>query len=78
MTDDTEEHLVLTDEAVKIMFAAYQRVGENPKTTIVLLMTAAAMSGHMVDLDKKTLHEILDKVDPVAMAKIASITETQH
>ena len=79
MTDDIKKpDTPLTEIALRVLHETHKRTGGDPRTTLVVLMTAASMSGHIIERSNKEMHEIYDKVDPVALAKLMHVTEQKH
>lgn len=52
--------------------------GSDPRIPYVALMTAAAFAGHIIEQSQDQMHVTLDKVSPVAYAKLLHITEVKQ
>jgi hypothetical protein len=53
-------------------------ISGDPIVAYVAAMTAAAITGHMIDMTREQMHETLDRVFDVAMAKMLEATETKQ
>ena len=52
--------------------------GQDPRFPFVVLMTAAAVAGHMMERPAEEMHRVLDQVMPVALAAMLEATETKQ
>ena len=65
--------------AMETMHAAHIALGEDdPRLTFVAMMTAAALSGHMIERTPEQMHAMLDQVWDVALALMLQATETKQ
>jgi len=67
----------LSDIALAIANNAHMITGD-PRQTYVVAMTAAAITGHMIERTREQMHETLDAVFDVALAKMLEATETKQ
>lgn len=67
----------LSDIALAIAHNAHMITGD-PRQTYVVAMTAAAITGHMIERTREQMHETLDAVFDVALAKMLEATETKQ
>lgn len=66
----------ISDAALAALHALHTMLGEDPRVTYVAAMTAAAISGHIIERTPEQMHETLDAVMGVALAKMLAATET--
>jgi Ni,Fe-hydrogenase III small subunit len=62
------------------LFMAHQahETAPDPAMTFVVAMTAAAITGHIIERTREQMHATLDQVFDVAMAKMLEATETKQ
>lgn len=67
----------ITDAALLALHNLNTILGD-PAVTYVTVMTAAAISGHMIERTREQMHETLDQVFDVALAKMLAVTEPRQ
>jgi hypothetical protein len=64
-----------SEVALFIASQTYKAIGD-PAMTFVVAMTAAAITGHIIERTREQMHATLDQVFDVAMSKMLQATET--
>lgn len=65
----------MSDAALFALHQLHTILGADPRLTYVAAMTAAAISGHVIERTREQMHETLDEVMDVALAKMLAVTE---
>jgi hypothetical protein len=65
-------------DAALLMASQANEVAPDPGMTFVVAMTAAAITGHIIERTREQMHATLDQVFDVAMAKMLEATETKQ
>jgi hypothetical protein len=65
-------------EAALLMAHQANEITGDPGMTFVVAMTAAAITGHIIERTREQMHATLDQVFDVAMAKMLEATETRQ